>query len=405
MAQLSDIKARNIKTGDKPLPHGSVTGLTLHPSTTKGHGKWVLRYVSPTTKKRRNAGLGTYPEISISEATKIGLDFREKIVHGIDPLEEKIKADSIKKEPLFSDAALILHNELLPSWRNKKHAQQWINTLSTYALPHIGNKKLADIEPSDIANVLRPIWLEKPETASRVKQRIHAVIAWGWANGYCQSNPVDVVTHLLPPQPSKVIRTEHQPAMDWRHIPQFISCHLHQNSKYEVAPKALEFLILTASRSGEVIGMTWDEIDLVNNIWTIPAQRMKAKILHRVPLSARAIEILGIRKEVSDVGLVFASPRTGKELSDMTLTSYLRKHKIQSTTANRIATAHGFRSSFRDWCSEHGYARDLAERALAHTVKNQVEAAYHRTDLLEKRRSLMDDWSQFILSELIIKAD
>lgn len=213
MALLTDTKARNIKPDDKPLSHGGITGLTLHPSSSKGHGKWVLRYVSPTTKKRRNAGLGSYPEISIAEAGKQAHAMREQLTNGIDPLEAK-KADSDKPViPTFKITSRQVHTDLLPGWKNDKHGKQWIATLEQYAFPSIGSLPLDTITPAHMAEVLRPIWLAIPETASRVKQRLNAVMAWGWAHGHCVANPVDVVTHLLPQQPTKAIRTEHQPAM------------------------------------------------------------------------------------------------------------------------------------------------------------------------------------------------
>jgi integrase len=219
-------------------------------------------------------------------------------------------------------------------------------------------------------------------------------MSWGWAHGHCAANPVDVVNHLLPQQPSKALRTEHQPAMLWRDIPKFIAEKLKSSNRHDVTRPMLELLILTAARSGEIRGMLWAELDLDSAIWTIPAERMKAKQSHRVPLSKRAVEILknqiGLHKE-----LVFPSPRDQVELSDMVLTSFLRREKAVSDTPGRVATAHGFRSSFRDWCSEQGYARDLAERALAHSVANKVEAAYHRTDLLEQRRPMMVAWSNY----------
>ncbi|MBC3880228.1 tyrosine-type recombinase/integrase [Undibacterium sp. LX40W] len=397
MAILTDAKARSITLESGVIAHGGVTGLTLHPSNTKGSGKWVLRYVSPVTQKRRNAGLGSYPEVSISRAAKAALEMRSQIEQGIDPLTEKAKITKIQKTPSFEDASRALHAELLPSWKNEKHGQQWINTLEQYVFPQIGEMLLDQIQPRHIADTLRPIWLEIPETAGRVKQRIHAVMAWGWAHEYCPSNPVDVVQHLLPPQPNKSIRTTHQPAMHWEEIPNFIREHLREFEQYDVTRPMLEFLILTAARSGEVRGMTWSEVDFVKKIWTVPAERMKAKILHRVPLSERGLEILksqvGLHKE-----LVFPSPRKQVELSDMVLTSFLRRTKAKSDTPGRLATAHGFRSSFRDWCSVKGYARDLAERSLAHTIQNRVEAAYHRTDLLDQRRVLMDAWEAFCCS-------
>ena len=396
MALLTDTKARSVKPGGAPLAHGGVTGLTLHPSPSgKGQGKWVLRYVSPVTGKRRNAGLGSYPEISIAEAAQRARVMREQIAHGQDPLDVKVTEATKPRMPQLREAAEILHKELTPGWKNAKHAQQWINTLTEYAFPLIGAMPLDQIQPRHIADVLRPIWLDKPETAGRVKQRLHAVIAWGWAHGYCRSNPVDVVGHLLPLQPGKTVRTQHQPAMPWQGIPSFVTRHLHL--PHDVTIAALEFLILTAARSGEVRGAMWSEFDLKAAIWTLPAERMKAKQAHRIPLSKQALRLLK-RQHGLHEALVFPSIRDQKELSDMTLTAFLRRVKAVSDVANRTATAHGFRSSFRDWCSEKGYSRDLAERALAHAVQNKVEAAYHRTDLLEQRRSMMQAWADFVAS-------
>lgn len=418
MAILSDTKARNIKPVDNPLPHGGVIGLTLFPSQTKGRGKWVLRYVSPTTGKRRKAGLGAYPETGIAEAGKLGAALREQIAAGKDPLEEKAAALTVTKTPDFRTAASMVHTELLPGWKNQKHGQQWINTITEYALPALGNLPLNEIQPRHIADALRPIWLSKPETASRLKQRLHAIMAWGWAHGHCSANPVDVVTHLLPQQPSKAIRVEHQPAMRWQDIPAFIKQHLSDPDSQDQTRPMLALLILTAVRSGEIRGMCWREVDLEQAIWTVPAERMKAKLSHRVPLSSQAVALLRQIKQrqenapkvinykvVSETSsepaddLVFPSPRDRVVLSDMVLTSFLRRVKAQSDTPGRIATAHGFRSSFRDWCSEQGYPRDLAERALAHTISNKVEAAYHRTDLLDQRRPMMQTWADYCMSQ------
>ncbi|MCX4146886.1 MULTISPECIES: tyrosine-type recombinase/integrase [Paraburkholderia] len=395
MATLTDLKARNLKPDDAALPHGGVTGLTLHPSSSKGHGKWVLRFVSPVSRKRRNAGLGSYPEVGIADAGKLAAAMREQIASGIDPLEAKA-AEAIKpKMPTFKGAAETLHAELLPGWKNAKHGQQWINTLTQYAFPIVGSMPLDAIQPRHIADVLRPIWLEKAETAGRVKQRMQAVMAWGWAHGYCNANPVDVVDLLLPQQPGKAVRTQHQPAMPWRVIPAFVGKHLRGAHRYDVTRPMLEFLILTACRSGEVRGLVWQEVDLTAGVWTIPAERMKAKLPHRVPLAKRAVEILKGQQGLHE-DLAFPSLRDGVELSDMVLTSFLRRVEAPSDTPGRFATAHGYRSSFRDWCSERGYPRDLAERALAHSVQNKVEAAYHRTDLMEQRRPMMEAWANFV---------
>ena len=402
MATITDTKARNIKPADPAIPHGNITGLALHPSSTKGHGKWVLRYVSPVTGKRRNAGLGSYPEVTIAEAGKRASAMRLELADGNDPVEEKAKIEEKPKLATFEEAARTLHKDLLAGWKNPKHGQQWLNTLTEYVFPKLGNKHLHEIQPGDVAEVLKPIWLTKAETASRVKQRIHAVMAWGWAHGHCQSNPVDVVTHLLAQQPGKAVRTQHHPAMHWRDIPAFVQQHLRPGNRPEVVRSLLEFVILTACRSGEARGMTWSEVDLENKIWTIPAERMKAKLAHRVPLSARALAILEAQKDQHDA-LVFPSVRDQVALSDMAITALLRRQKAHSDTPGRIATAHGFRSSFRDWCSEKGYSRDLAERSLAHTIKDKVEAAYHRTDLLEQRRNLMNAWGAFVTGKLTTK--
>lgn len=397
MALLTDTKARHIKPDDKPLPHGGITGLTLHPSSSKGRGKWVLRYVSPVTQKRRNAGLGSYPEISIAEAGRMAQTMREQLAAGNDPLE--LKRAEITKViiPTFEEAARQIHTELLPGWRNKKHAKQWLSTLEQHVFPSLGTTLLDAITPANVANVLRPTWMTIPETSGRIKQRIHKVMQWAWAHGHCNANPVDVVDHLLPQQVSVNIRTEHHPSMPWKSLPLYIATYVHSDERYNVTRALLLIVILTASRSGEARAMRWDEIDFRRNIWTVPPERMKAGIRHRVPLPVQAVAILESIRGLHDE-LVFPSPRKQTILSDMVLTSFLRKTKAASDTPGRVAVAHGFRSSFRDWCSEHGYPHDLAERALAHTIKNKSEAAYHRTDLLEQRRPMMQAWADYVFS-------
>ncbi|EPD5899287.1 TPA: tyrosine-type recombinase/integrase [Escherichia coli] len=397
MALLTDTKARHIKPNDKPISHGGVTGLTLHPSSTKGRGKWVLRYVSPVTQKRRNAGLGSYPEIGIAEAAKLAQTMREQLSAGDDPLELK-KAETTKIViPTFEEAARKVHTELLPGWRNKKHARQWISTLEQHVFPAMGTVPLDAITPANVADVLRPSWMTIPETSGRVKQRIHKVMQWAWAHGFCSANPVDVVDHLLPQQVSASIRTEHQPAMPWKVIPLYIASRVYTEDRYNVTRGLLLFVILTACRSGEARAMEWCEIDFKRKIWTIPPSRMKGGVRHRVPLSQQAIGLLEQMRGLHEM-LVFPSPRKQTVLSDMVLTSFLRKTKAISDTQGRFAVAHGFRSSFRDWCSEQRYPHDLAERALAHTIRNKSEAAYHRTDLLNERRPMMQAWGDYVMS-------
>lgn len=394
-SMLTDKQARALKPNDKPVFDGKVTGLLLTPA--KSGCKWTLRFTSPTTGKRRDAGLGSYPETSIAEAREKALAMRKLIDNGEDPIDQRNRereaAAVVAAALTFEKAARQVHEELKPGWKNKKHAAQWISTLETYVFPKIGARKLDAITPADCADALRPIWLSKAETAGRTRQRMHAVMQWAWAHGHIAANPLTVIDHILPKQSGK---KTHQPAMPWRQVPTFVSQHLKEIDAGDSTRMALLFLILTATRSGEIRGATWAEFDLRNRVWSIPADRMKAAEMHRVPLSENAVSLLGRIKErqLHDT-LVFPSPRE-KILSDMTLTAFLRRAKAESDTPGRFATAHGFRSSFRDWASEHGYARDLAERALAHTVANKVEAAYHRTDLLEQRRPLMESWANHV---------
>lgn len=392
MAILTDKKAQTIRPNDNPLPHGGVPGLTLTPLKTKGRGKWRLRYVSPSTKKRRVMGLGSYPLVSIAEAGRKATEARDLIYKGIDPLE--VKEIQEPTCPTFEEAALTLHSELIPGWKNSKHCDQWINTLRTYVFPLIGDRKVDELSPKHFADAMRKEWLNKPETMSRTKQRCHAVMAWAWAHGFVQANPLDVIDHLLPKQSKSKV---HQPAMPWEMIPEFFKSSLKDYPRGEATRPLLQFLILTATRSSEARGARWEEIDFAKKIWTIPADRMKAKAIHRVPLSDYLIELINRQRGFHD-DLIFPSPR-GLVASDMTLTVFLRRENAESDVKGRVATAHGFRSSFRDWASIKGYRRDLAERALAHTVANKVEAAYHRTDLLEERRQMMNDWENFCLSD------
>jgi integrase len=397
MSRITNLKAKNIAPGDKPVADGTIRGLRLEPGSAKGQGKWILRFVSPVTGKRRDRGLGAYPEVGIADARVRGLAARQSIASGKDPIEER-EADRAARAAIagamtFEQAARRVHEGLKPGWKNAKHMDQWINTLRDYAFPRIGKRKVKELSPADFAEVLRPIWLAKPETASRVKQRCHTVMKWCWAQEMVKGNPVDVVDHLLPQQPGKRERTQHQPSMPWRDIPAFVQGVLHAGAS-NVTRALLEFVILTAARSGEARAMTWAEVDLETRVWTVPANRMKAKVVHRVPLSRRAVEILEAQRALHpDADLVFPAPR-GAVLSDMVLTGFLRNQIGRSSDKGRVATAHGFRSSFRDWASENGYARDLAERALAHTIANQAEAAYHRTDLLEQRRAMMEAWAK-----------
>ena len=402
MANLTDSKLRAIKPDDKPLSDGMITGLRLHPhGRVKGQGQWKLRYVSPETGKRRDMGLGSYPSVGLSDARAKAVDARSLLASGDDPIEARVRLH-IKSEVAaavviltFEEAARRRYAELLSGFKNAKHKQQWIRTLETYVFPKLGDRLLVDLKVADFADALRPIWLEKVETAQRVKQRCHEVMDWAFSQDMIQGNPVAVVNKLLSKQPAKSQRVQHHPALPWCHMPEFYANNL---ADIRSTTKALLlFVILTAVRSGEARYAQWDQIDLQAKIWTVPADRMKTGRLHRVPLSDAAVILLEQQARSAKGSLVFPAPRGGV-LTDMALTAFLRKNKIPSDVAGRVATAHGFRSTFRDWASEAGYARDLAERALAHVIKNQSEAAYHRTDLLDQRRPMMEKWADYVTS-------
>lgn len=391
MAKITDRQAQAIKPGSKALASG-VAGLTLQPGKTAGTGKWILRFVSPATGKRRDMGLGSYPDTGVAEALATATTARQQIASDIDPIEAR---NNLTSTPTFETAARERWKEVALGFRNKKHIAQWISSLEQYVFPHIGLIRVDQLRPKSFADLLRPIWLTIPETASRVKQRCSDVMAWSWAHGYAEGNPLDVTGHLLPSQPTK---KAHQPAMPWPKVEQFISNHLVRE-RMTGGGAALLFAILTASRSGEVRGATWKEVDFENRLWTVPAERMKANSLHRVPLSKAAVELLQKQKKYGlHDELVFPSPR-GKVLSDMALTALLRRVDAPSDVPGRVATAHGFRSSFRNWAADSGYPADIAERALAHTIANKVQAAYERTDRLQARRDMMEQWAMEVIKE------
>jgi integrase len=290
----------------------------------------------------------------------------------------------------FEQAALKYIEAHESSWRNAKHAQQWRNTLDTFAYPKIGPLFVRDVAVTNVLAVLEPIWRTKTETASRLRGRLELVLDWATARGYREGlNPARWRGHLdkLLPAPTKILKSEHYAALQAKDLGAFM---LQLREQAGMAAKALEFAILTAVRSGEVRGALWSEIDLDAALWKIPAARMKANKEHRVPLSSTAVDLLrALPKIVSkDKDLVFPAPRGGM-LSDMALVAVLRRMEVP-------AVPHGFRSTFRDWCSERtNYSNEVAEMALAHTVGDKVEATYRRGDLLEKRVRLMADWAVF----------
>jgi integrase len=395
MPILTETQARKIAPDSKKLADGTVKGLALWPSTVKGRGNWVLRYTSPVSGKRRYAGLGSYPDVSIAEARSRGTDSWKQIGQRLDPLDIKAARSVAQSNlpPTFEDAAKQVYEQIKPAWKNGKHVDQWLNTLDLYVFPKIGKRRVDTLDVDDFANVLRPIWLSHSETASRVKQRCEVIMTWCMAKKVVAGNPLQAVKHLLPKMKSKRQRVKHQPSLPYEEIPAFVRSVLRDGSK-GTCRESMEFLILSGSRSGEVRNIRWSHIDIENRIWTCPAEFMKAKRPHRVPLSWRMLEILEEQKGKHQE-LVFPSPR-GKVMSDATLSKFLKDHKIRSDEKDRLAVVHGFRSSLRTWGSDKGYSRDLMEKVLAHAEVNQLVKAYSRTDQLDQRRVVIDAWTDYV---------
>lgn len=361
--------------------------LVVDPSGAK---RWVLRTV--IHGKRTDIGLGGLSLVSLAQAREEAEKMRRIARDGGDPIaERRIQRQVI---PTFEGVARQVHAEQLPSWKNPKHGDQWINTLIHYVFPVFGDKTIDRIDTSDVLRALTPIWLGKAETARRVRQRIELVLDWAKAHKLRSGdNPAENIAAVLPKQSNGVT---HHAALSFAEIPAFISTLRESNSE-ALTKLAFEFLILTACRTNEVLCSAWSEFDLNNAIWTIPALRMKAKREHRVPLSHRCVEILNRAKEIGgDSPFVFSSLNNrDKPMSNMIFLKVLKRMRLD-------ITAHGFRSSFRDWASEQThYSREVCEMALAHTISDKVEAAYRRGDLFEKRRELMEAWANFATSTQI----
>ena len=367
---------------------GGVAGLALQ-INERGARSWVLRI--KVGDKRRDMGLGGFPDVSLAGAREAARAARAKVKDGIDPVAHARDARSAAKASqaaakTFRFCALAYIDAHEAGWRNAKHAQQWRNTLETYAYPAIGDLQVRDVGLANVLAVLEPIWKNKTETASRLRGRLEAILDWATTRGYRSGlNPARWKGHLdtVLPAARSVANAGHHNALPFPQVGAFM---VELREQAGLSARALEFAILTASRSGEVRGAIWREIDRAARMWTVPAERMKAGREHRVPLSDEALAILDAVPPGENDGLIFASPRGGM-LSDMSLTAVLRRMKVD-------AVPHGFRSTFRDWCAERtNYPHEVAEMALAHAIGDKVEAAYRRGDLLEKRRRLMRDWA------------
>ena len=377
---LSAVKVRSLQAPGR-YADGNGLYLVVDPSGAK---RWLLRII--VQGRRRDIGLGGLRLVSLAEAREKALAYRKVARDGGDPLVELRKTRA--EVPTFAEAAERVHAEHKNSWRNPKHAQQWLNTLKQYACPLIGSRPVDQIDTPDLLRVLSPIWLAKAETARRVRQRMGTVLDWAKAAGFrTGENPVTGVSKGLPKQSERVT---HHAAMPYVQVPAFMQ-QLRQSDANELTRLALEFLILTAARTGEVLGARRKEFDLDQAIWIVPAARMKAQREHRVPLTPRCVELLRRAETLGGQSeLMFPGRSAEHPASNMIFAMLLRRMEVPFTV-------HGFRSSFRDWAAELTTApREVAEMCLAHTISNKVEAAYRRGDLFEKRRSLMEHWATYV---------
>jgi integrase len=394
MGNMSKLNAAKMRTLTKPGSYGDGAGLYLQ---VRGPDKrsWLYRF--KLHGRAHLMGLGAVDDVSLAEARDAAGAARKLVRQGVSPIDQRraARAENATQAGLtfaqVADAYIAAHE---PSWRNAKHRQQWRNTLDTYADPVLGKLPVALVGVGEVMRVLEPLWRAKTETASRLRGRIESVLdyaaARGWRTG---ENPARWRGHLdnLLPARSKVAKVEHHSALPWREVGAFTTVLAQEEG---MSALALRFAILTAARTGEVIGARWSEIDMHAATWTVPAERMKAGREHRVPLSDGALDVL---REVAKLAtgpdpraFVFPGGKVGKPLSSMALLMLLRRMERGDLTA------HGFRSTFRDWCAEAtNYPRAVAEAALAHTLRDKTEAAYQGGDLMEKRRRLMAEWATF----------
>lgn len=380
------LSATAVRALKKPGRYGDGNGLYLIVDDS-GSKRWMLRTV--VHGRRRDIGLGGLSLVSLAEAREEAASMRKIARKGDDPLAERQKARA--QIPTFKEAAKMVHEEHAKTWKNKKHAAQWISTLKQYTFPLFGERPVDQIGSAEVLGALSKIWLEKPETARRVRQRIGTVLDWAKAAEYRSGdNPINGIAKGLPKQPKK---QSHHAAPPYSEVNSFITS-LRKAGANESTRLAFEFLILTATRTSEVILAEWPEIDFEKKAWTIPANRMKAGRKYRVPLGSRCLEILARAQELSDGGpYVFPSQTAKKPLSTMVFLMVIRR-------MGQDITAHGFRSSFRDWAAERtNFPRQVCEMALAHSVSDKTEAAYLRGDLFDKRRGLMDTWAAYALAD------
>ena len=389
---VDKLSALTVTRAKEPGYYGDGAGLYLQVSRS-GTKSWIFRFT--IAGKQREMGLGPLHTISLAQAREKARDCRALLLEGKDPLEARNAAKlgealDRARAMTFEQCAAAYIAAHRGGWKSVKHAAQWESTLATYAAPVIGSMPVAAVDTALVVKVLEPIWTEKTETATRLRGRIESILDWATVSKFrVGENPARWRGHLdnLLANPTKVSRVAHHAALPWANVTGFMA---ELRKREGIAARAVEFGILTAARSGEVRGATWAEIDLDAALWTVPAERMKGGREHRVPLSRRAIALLEVAPRTGDY--IFPGSRAQSPLSDMSLTAVLRR------MGRPEITMHGFRSTFRDWCSEsvgNTFPREVCEHALAHSLPDKVEAAYRRGDLIEKRKVLMQVWADY----------
>lgn len=377
---MGKLTATAVRGAKEPGRYGDGDGLFLHVGPS-GSKSWIVRIQK--AGRRRDIGLGSASKVSLADARARASKVRSEVEAGLDPVAERRKAEGV---PTFRSAAAQVFEQNKKTWRSGHHQWQWLRTLEMFAFPAIGDLPVSEVTGPMVRDLLAQIWLTKPETARRVRQRVGAVLDWAYSNGWRETEaPMRSITKGLPRQTRATV---HHAALPYGDVPAFLSTLRAGRVTY--GRLALEALILTATRSGEIRGATWQELDLEGALWTIPAARMKAGKEHVVPLSGEAVDVFKRAAKLKQGDdLIFPGAKRNKPMSDMTLVKILRDMKVS-------ATPHGFRSSFRDWAADAtSVPGEVAEAALAHAVPDKVVAAYRRTDFLEKRRALMTSWGRF----------
>lgn len=391
--QLQKLSAIEVKKKNTPGMYGDGGGLWLQVSSS-GAKSWIFRFM--LHGKAREMGLGSCNAATLAEARLSAAECRKHLLAGHDPIERRAAERTAQrlesaKAISFEDCASAYIEANKSGWRNPKHIEQWRNTLRDYAHPIFGKESVSDVDTTLVLKALEPIWHTKPETASRLRGRIESVLDHATVRQYRKGdNPARWKGHLelLLPTRSKVAKVEHHAAMPYSQLPAFMTELAKQKA---ISARALEFTILTAARTGEVIAAHWSEFDLDSGTWIVPAARMKAQREHRVPLSPSAICVLTQMEQARQSDYVFPGARARQPLSNMAMLKVLERMDVSDFTV------HGFRSSFRDWAAEQTHhSNEAIEMALAHTVRNKVEAAYRRGDLLPKRAILMNDWAAYL---------